>query len=172
MTTDFIPTSTVKAATRTFTAPIVSADTYDAVIAALTGDTNPLDASAYQTSGETRAGVEVTSQNYRAVIQLIEPDEGKTIGSIILTAPTRTAINAATARIIADTDLAAFFGEGTDAVRNTTKDAWTVRIKVHDPTGELYYLNLTRKDLRISSYENDAILTKVETWADGVAALN
>ena len=172
MPTDFIPTSTVKAATRTFTAPIVSADTYDAVITALTGDTNPLGASAYQTSGETRPGVEVATQNYRAVIQLIEPDEGKTIGSITVTAPTRAVINAAAARIVADADLAALYGEGTDAVQNPTKDAWGVRIKVHDPTGELYYLNFSRKNLRISSYESDALLAKVETWADSVAALN
>ncbi len=172
MPTDFIPTSTVKAATRTFTNRIVSADTYDAVITALIGDTNPLGASAYQTSGETRPSIEVTSQTYRAVIQLIEPNEGTTIGSITLTAPTRAVINAAVARIIADTTLSGLYGEGTDAVQNTTKDVWTVRIKVHDPAGELYYLNLTRKDLRISSYENDTILATVETWADSIAALN
>ena len=58
------------------------------------------------------------------------------------------------------------------ANRNTAKDNWNVRLRIHDPTGELYYLTFTRKDLRISSYEADAILAKVETWADGVAALN
>ena len=49
---------------------------------------------------------------------------------------------------------------------------WNVRLKIHGPTGEIYYLSFTRKDLRITSYESDNILTKVDTWADGVAALN
>ena len=49
---------------------------------------------------------------------------------------------------------------------------WNVRLKIHDPTGEIYYLSFTRKDLKITSYESDNILTKVDTWADGVAALN
>ena len=44
---------------------------------------------------------------------------------------------------------------------------WNVRLKIHDPTGEIYYLSFTRKDLK-----SDDILTKVDTWADGVAALN
>ena len=64
------------------------------------------------------------------------------------------------------------YGADAAANRNTAKDSWNVRLKIHDPTGENYFLNFTRKELRISSYEADAILTKVDTWADGVAALN
>ena len=64
------------------------------------------------------------------------------------------------------------YGADAAANRNTAKDSWNVRLKIHDPTGELYYLSFTRKDLKISSYESDTILAKVETWADSVAALN
>ena len=172
MPTDFIPTSTVKAASRTFTAPIVSAETFDSIISTLTGDTNPLGASGYQTAGSTLPGAAVTEQTYKATIEYIEETEGKTVGSIVITAPTRASITAAAAHLIADTTLAGETCFNGDAVQNTTKNSWNARIRIHDPTGEIYYLTLTRKTLKLTSYENDTILTKVETWADSVPALN
>ena len=172
MTLDFVPTSTVKAANRTFTAPITSADTFDGIIQTLTGESNPLGATSYQTAGQTLPGAAVTAESYKAAIQFIEPNEGKTVASLTLIAPTRSACTAAVTRILADTDLAALFGAGVDPVENTTKAVWSVRVRIHDPTGEIYYLTLGRKDLRLTSYENDAILTKVDTWADTVNALN
>jgi len=36
----------------------------------------------------------------------------------------------------------------------------------------MFYVSFTRKSVRLTSYEDDAILTTVETWADGVTALN
>ena len=42
----------------------------------------------------------------------------------------------------------------------------------HDPSGNDYYVTFTRKTVRISSYQDDAIRTAVETWADAVASLD
>lgn len=172
MPIDFVPTSVVKAATRSFTAPITAAATYDGIITTLTGAENPLGATDYQTAGETVSGVTVTDQSYRATIEFIEEVEGKSVGSIVITAPDRAKHAAIINHILADTELSGATCFGGEAVQNTTKDSWSTRVKVHDPTGEIYYLNFTRNALKLSSYENDAILTKVETWADGVTALN
>ena len=65
----------------------------------------------------------------------------------------------------ADDDLATAIG-GTQA-RNTTKDSFSCKLKCHDPSGEIYYVTLSRSKVRISSYADDAIRAVVETWADG-----
>lgn len=59
----------------------------------------------------------------------------------------------------------------------TDNSAWrhmefNISNSISYPTGEPYFLSFTRKSLKINSYESDAILTKVETWANGVVALN
>ena len=171
MPLDFTPTSIVKSAKRTFTAPITSTNAFDAAVAALKADDNPLGATAYQTAGETIEGVVTTAENYKATIEYLDP-LGKTLGAIIIDAPTRTAYDDIIAEILATTAITTAYGADATADRNTAKDSWNVRLKIHDPTGELYFLNFTRKDLKISSYEADAILAKVDTWADSVAALN
>ena len=171
MPTDFTPTSTVKSAKRTFTAPITTAATFDAAIAALKAEDNPLGATDYMTAGKTIDGVSTTSEYYKATIEYLDP-LGKTIGAITISAPARTAYDDIIAEILATTSIATAYGADATANRNTAKDSWNVRLKIHDPTGEIYFLTFTRKDLKINSYEADAILAKVETWADGVAALN
>ena len=171
MPLDFTTTSIVKSAKRTFTAPITSTNAFDAAVAALTADDNPLGATAYQTAGETIAGVVTTAENYKATIEYLDT-LGKTLGTIVIDAPTRTAYDDIIAEILAATAITTAYGADATADRNTAKDSWNVRLKIHDPTGELYFLNFTRKDLKISSYEADAILAKVDTWADSVAALN
>ncbi|MCZ0859732.1 hypothetical protein O0S10_00650 [Methanocorpusculum sp. MG] len=171
MPIDFTPTAIVKSAKRTFTAPITAAATFDETIAALKADDNPLGATAYQTAGETIDGVTTTNEYYKATIEYLDP-RGKTRGTITIDAPTRTAYDDIIAEILSATAITQAYGADTTATRNTAKDSWNVRLRLHDPTGELYYLNFTRKDLKISSYEADAILTKVDTWADSVTALN
>ncbi|HJK77696.1 MAG TPA: hypothetical protein O0Y06_08805 [Methanocorpusculum sp.] len=171
MPLDFTPTSVVKGAKRTFTAPITTAATFDAAIAALKADDNPLGATSYQTAGETLAGVTTANEYYKATVEYVNA-LGATLGTIVIDAPNRDAYDDIIAELLATTAITAAYGADATANRNSAKDSWNVRLRIHDPTGELYYLNFTRKDLKISSYESDAILAKVETWADGVAALN
>ncbi|HJK81157.1 MAG TPA: hypothetical protein O0Y06_09710 [Methanocorpusculum sp.] len=171
MPLDFTPTTIVKSAKRTFTAPITSANTFDETIAALKAADNPLGTTPYQTAGETIDGVLTAAESYRATIEYVDT-LGKTLGAITISAPGRDAYETIIAEILATTAITTAYGADTTANRNTAKDSWNVRLKIHDPTGEIYFLNFTRKELRISSYESDDILTKVDTWADGVAALN
>jgi len=51
-------------------------------------------------------------------------------------------------------------------------DLFSVTLKCHDPSGELYFLSLARNRITVSSYANDAIRQKVEAWADSVPELN
>ena len=50
-------------------------------------------------------------------------------------------------------------------------DHYSVILKCHDPNDEIYFLSLARDRVTISSYNDDAIRTRVEIWADSVPAL-
>jgi hypothetical protein len=50
-------------------------------------------------------------------------------------------------------------------------DLFSVILKCHDPNGELYFFSLARDRMTVSSYSDDAIIKKVEGWADTVSAL-
>nr|WP_321351811.1 hypothetical protein [uncultured Methanoregula sp.] len=51
-------------------------------------------------------------------------------------------------------------------------DLFSVTLKCHDPSGELYYVSLARNRITVSSYADDTIRRKVEAWADSVPELN
>jgi hypothetical protein len=50
-------------------------------------------------------------------------------------------------------------------------DLFSVTLKCHDPSGELYFMSLARDRITISSYTDDAILKRVEAWTDSVPEL-
>jgi WD40 repeat protein len=56
-------------------------------------------------------------------------------------------------------------------VRDVETEAFSATLRCHDPNGELYNLTFSRDRVTLQSYSDDAIRTKVETWADTVAAL-
>ena len=60
---------------------------------------------------------------------------------------------------------------GGDAERNFAGETYYAQLKCHDPSGDDYYVTFTRKTIRLSSYQDDAIKNAVETWADAVPAL-
>ena len=48
---------------------------------------------------------------------------------------------------------------------------YAATLKCRDPNGELYNVTLSRSRVSLTSYSDDAVRTKVETWADTVPAL-
>ena len=60
---------------------------------------------------------------------------------------------------------------GGDAVRDSDSESYSCTLKCHDANGEVYYVTFARDQVRISSYSDDAIRTRVETWSDTVPAL-
>ena len=61
---------------------------------------------------------------------------------------------------------------GGTAVRNSPGETYYAQLRCHDPSGDDYYVTFTRKTVRLSSYQDDAIRDAVETWADAVASLD
>jgi hypothetical protein len=56
-------------------------------------------------------------------------------------------------------------------VHDEESDSYTATLKCHDQNGELYNVTLSRDRVTLQSYSDDAIRTKVETWADTVPQL-
>ncbi|HXX54539.1 MAG TPA: hypothetical protein VEI81_00415 [Methanoregula sp.] len=50
-------------------------------------------------------------------------------------------------------------------------DLYSVMLQCHDREGELYFLNISRTRITLSSFMNDAIQKKVEAWTDSVPEL-
>jgi len=55
--------------------------------------------------------------------------------------------------------------------RDSDTETYSATLKCHDPNGEIYQITLSRDKVNLTSYEDDAIRTKVETWADTVPEL-
>ncbi|MFA7302879.1 MAG: hypothetical protein WC015_00085, partial [Methanoregula sp.] len=93
----------------------------------------------------------------------------KNVGTSTEKYNTIAGFNAGIALLMADTDLATAHG-GT-IIHDPEEDSYSATLKCHDANGELYFVNFARDQLSVSSYSDDAILAKVETWADTVTAL-
>jgi hypothetical protein len=77
--------------------------------------------------------------------------------------------NAGATALLASAPLTASYG-GTP-VRDSGSETYSATLKCCDPNGELYNVTFSRDRVNLTSYSDDAIRTKVETWADSVAAL-
>ena len=54
---------------------------------------------------------------------------------------------------------------------DSSGDSFSCTLKCHHSNGENYSITFKRDSIVVSSYEADAILTTIETWADTVAIL-
>ena len=95
--------------------------------------------------------------------------DAKVVGSLSDKYDTVAGFNAGAAALLANIPLATAHG-GT-AARDSDTETYSATIKCYDPNGELYNLTFTRSQVTLSSYMDDAIRAKVETWADTVPAL-
>ncbi|MEN6514172.1 hypothetical protein [Methanoculleus sp.] len=95
--------------------------------------------------------------------------EGKRLGTVSLQSPSIAAYEANASEVLANTALATAMGGV--AERNNAGETNYAQLKCHDTSGDDYYVTFTRKTVRISSYQDDAIKDAVETWADAVPAL-
>ncbi|MDO9035351.1 MAG: hypothetical protein Q7U51_09130, partial [Methanoregula sp.] len=95
--------------------------------------------------------------------------EAKTVGSLSDKFSTIAGFNAGATAILANTALSTAHG-GT-AARDSDNETYSATIRCHDANGELFMVNLSRERISLTSYSDEAIRTKVETWADTVAAL-
>jgi len=164
---DFIQNTAVKTAVRTLANPIVDVATFNTLVESVIS-TNPFGCVSYMTAGTTHAPVEKTKESYTAKI-VYQDTDAKVVGNESGKFSTVAGFNAGAAALLADTVLTAAHG-GT-AARDTDTETYSATLKCSDPNGEIYMITFGRERISITSYEDDAIKTKVETWADSVAAL-
>lgn len=164
---DFVQHSEVKSAVRTLANPIEDIASFDALVqSVITG--NPFACVSYKSAGTTHAPVEKTKESY--VVKVVYQDnEAKVVGNDSSKFNTVAGFNAGAAALIANASLTAAHG-GTPA-RDSDTETYSATLKCSDPNGELYDLTFTRSKVTLSSYEDEAIRTKVEAWADTIPAL-
>ena len=164
---NFVQSGVVKTAVRTLAAPIADVAAFAEVVDDVLTN-NPFGCTAYQVGTESHDAVEKTGEAYSGRV-IYENNEAETIGQVTVRCPTVAAYTANVATVLANAALATAMG-GT-AAHVTDDDSFSATLRCHDANGEVYTLRITRTRVTLSSYENDAIRTTVEAWADAVPAL-
>ena len=164
---DFVQKTTVKSAVRKLAAPITDVAAFNTIVQSVLTD-NPFACTAYESAGVNHAPVEKTKENYVAKV-VYQDIDAKTVGTDSSKFNTIAGFNAGATALLNNTALATAHG-GT-AVRDTTNETYSATLKCHDAAGEIYLVTFSRNSVSITSYSDDAIRTRVETWADTVAAL-
>lgn len=164
---DFVQHTEVKSAVRTLAAPIADVASFEALVqSVITG--NPFACVSYISAGVTHAPVEKTKESY--VVKIVYQDsDAKVVGNDSCKFNTVAGFSAGVEALLADTALAA--AHGGSPARDSDTETYSATIKCYDPNGELYNLTFSRSQVTLSSYEDDAIRAKVETWADTIPAL-
>lgn len=164
---DFVQKTNVKTAVRELATPIADVATFDAIVQSVITD-NPFGCVAYTEGGVAHQPVEKSKENY--VVRVIYQDtNAKTVGTDSCRFDSIAGFNAGATALLASAPLAAAHG-GT-AVRDPDAETYSATIRCRDPNGEIYMVTFSRGRVNLTSYSDDAIRTKVETWADTVAAL-
>jgi hypothetical protein len=164
---DFVEKTNVKTAVRELAAPIADVAAFDTIVQAVITD-NPFGCVAYTEGGIAHQPVEKSKENYVAKL-VFQDTMAKTVGNDSCKFNTIAGFNAGAEALLASAPLATAHG-GTP-VRDAAKETYSATLKCRDPNGELYFVTLGRDRVSLTSYSDDGIRTKVETWADSVAAL-
>lgn len=164
---DFIQNTNVKSSVRKLAAPIADVDAFSTLVQNVILN-NPFGCVSYMSGGINHPPVEKTRESYTAKF-VYQDALAKTVGRTSETYDTIAGFNAGIPAVLANTANNTAHG-GTPA-RDPAADSYSATLKCHAPSGELYMVNFSRQQVTLSSYEDDAIRTVLETWADGVPAL-
>jgi len=164
---DFVQTTNTKSALRELSEDIPDIATFREIMKVLIED-NPLGCTPFTQGEEAQPAVGKNREHYTAKI-IYQDDEAVTTGTISAKVEDIEAFEPAVTGILGDETLSGVMGG--DPVHDVDNDNFYCQMKCHDANGEIYYITLTRKKVRISSYEDETIRTEIETWADSVAAL-
>ena len=164
---DFVQKTEVKPAVRELANPIADAATFDSIVqSVITG--NPFGCVGYTEGGVTHDPVEKTREAY--TVKVVYQDAlAKSVGTDACRFNTLAGFNAGATALLGSAPLAAAHA-GTP-VRDLGGDTYSATLSCRDPNGELYQVTISRSRLNLSSYSDDGIVTKVETWADTVPEL-
>jgi len=165
---DFVQKTVNKTAVRDLTTPIADVTSFNSLVQMVITD-NPFGCVEYTGSDGVLVDAVVRNrEHYTAKVDFVD-GEGKRVGTVSLQSPSITAFEANAAEALGNTALETAMGG--EALRNFAGETYYCQLKCHDPSGDDYYVTFTRRTVRISSYQDDAIRTAVEAWADAVPAL-
>jgi len=119
-------------------------------------------------SGANHPPVEKSKENY-TVRFVYQDEDAKKIGSSSESYNTVAGYKAGIAAVLANT--ANVTAHGGNPVHDSDSDTFSATLKCHAANNEIFLVTFGREQVSVSSYEDDAILTVIETWADGVTAL-
>jgi hypothetical protein len=165
---DFTTSTTTKSAVRKLAAPLADVTAFDNLVQGVVTN-NPFQCTTYNAGGVDHPPVERSKQGYTARV-IYQDTDAKTVAVITVRAPTIAAFTASANQIVANTSLATALG-GTP-VRDSANERFAATLRCHDANGEIYFVNFSREQVTLTSFSDEAIRSRVETWADSVAALS
>ena len=147
--------------------PFTDVPAFDAIVRSLIMK-NPLGCTSYWYRKKNLQPVEKVREMYTAKFVYEDPNE-KRIGTGQEMYNSVEGYQYGIAAVISNmANIAAHRGK----VRHLPDaDLFSVILKCHDPNGELYFLSIARDRLTVSSYTDDEIRRRIETWVEGVPAL-
>ena len=164
---DFAQNTNVKSAVRKLTNPIADIGAFSTIVQNVILN-NPFGCVPHMTSGTNHPPVEKSRESYTARF-VYQDGDAKTVGRCAASYNTATGYTAGISAVLANSaDNTAHAGS---PVHDAASDSFSATLKCQDANGELYFVNISRQQVTLSSYEDDAIRTKIETWADSVPAL-
>ena len=164
---DFVQKTTVKTAVRELANPVADVATFNTIVQAVITD-NPFGCVSYTEAGVTHDPVEKTREAYTVKIMYTDA-LAKTVGNGSHKFNTIAGFNAGATALLGNAPLATAHN-GT-AARDFASETYAATLNCRDPNGENYMVTISRDRVNLTSYSDDAIRTKVETWADTVPDL-
>lgn len=164
---DFTQNTNVKSAVRKLAVPVADVNAFNTLVQNVITN-NPFGCVSYMSAGVNHPPVEKVRETYTAKF-VYQDGDGKTVGKTSESYGSIAGYNNGIAAVVANS--ANTTAHGGSIVRTTASDSFSATLRCHDPNGELYLVNFSRQQVTLSSYEDDAIRTRIETWADGVTAL-
>ena len=164
---DYVQKTNVKSAVRKLANPFADVGAFNTLIQTIIA-TNPFGCVSYMSAGANHPPVEKSKEAYTARF-VYQDTSAKSVGSASISYNSMAGYTAGISAVLANT--AENTAHGGTPIHETANDSFSVTLKCHDPNGELYFVNLSRQQVTISSYEDDAIRERIETWSDGVTAL-
>ena len=163
----FKPKPGTKSAVRILKQPLPDITAFDAVVQSLVLK-NPLGCMSYRSAKKHHPPVEKVREMYTAKFVYLNAI-GKQIGIGLDMYNSIEGYQYGIAAVISNmANIAAHGGK----VRHVpAADLFSVILKCNDPKAGLFFLSIARDRVTISSYSDDAIRARVETWADGVVAM-
>lgn len=157
-----------KSAVRILNTPFPDITGFDTIVRSLVYQ-NPLGCTSYMTAKRNHRPVEVVREMYTAKFAYLNLD-GKQIGRGLDMYDSVEGYQTGIAAVISNmANIASHRGK----VKHIPgADLFSVLLKCHDPDGGMFFLSIARDRVTLASYSDDAIRTRVETWADSVPALH